>query len=221
MIAAEMTTDLIPPLKVTDSGSKALSWMNEMHISHLPVVKADKYVGLISEDEILDMENPELSLEEVQMKLSRPLVNSDQHIYDVIRTATQSQLSVVPVVDSDDTYQGVITQEEMIKYFSLVSSLEEPGGIIVLEIAVKDYVMSEISRIVESNDARILSMHTSTHGDSAKMELTMKLNVTELKHIAATFERYNYTVKASFQEFDQILEDLKHNYDALMKYLNI
>jgi len=45
MRAYELITDEIPPLKHTDTGEKALQWMDEFKVSHLPVLKNGNFVG--------------------------------------------------------------------------------------------------------------------------------------------------------------------------------
>ena len=54
MIAKELLSNTIPPLKVSDNSEKAMLWMYEFHLSHLPVIKGKKYLGLISEEQILE-----------------------------------------------------------------------------------------------------------------------------------------------------------------------
>jgi hypothetical protein len=98
--------------------------------------------------------------------------------------------------------------------------LENPGGVIVLEMSQNDYDLSEIARIVESNDAKVLSLFISTHVDSTRLEVVLKLNRTDLGGVLQTFDRYGYFVKASFGD-EEDHDDLKENYDSLMNYLNL
>jgi hypothetical protein len=105
-------------------------------------------------------------------------------------------------------------------YFSKLSAIEKPGGIIVLEIAQSDYLMTEISQIIESNDAKILSMYVNTMEDSTKLEVTLKLNITDLTSIIQTFNRYEYSIKASFMEFDEQEDLYNERYDLFMRFLN-
>ena len=102
-----------------------------------------------------------------------------------------------------------------------MSSISEPGGVIIIELNNKtDYVLSDIARIVEGNDAHILSLYFNVEPDSGKHAVTIKVDSTEIEHIVATFERYQYQVKAYFQESDMV-EIIKDRYDSLMNYLNI
>jgi CBS domain-containing protein len=50
MIAQELINYLIPPLKPTDDGHKAMVWMEEFRCKHLPVVDKGRLLGFLSED---------------------------------------------------------------------------------------------------------------------------------------------------------------------------
>ena len=80
--------------------------------------------------------------------------------------------------------------------------------------------MAEISQIIESNNARIIGAFFTTHLDSTLVDITLKINDIDLNPVIQTFQRYNYTIKATFAEKDD-LDDLKERYDALMNYLSI
>jgi len=138
----------------------------------------------------------------------------------LVKTASELKLSLVPVIDEKENYLGIITQESMLNYFSEMNSIKEPGGIIVLAMNVNDYSLSEIAQIVESNNAIVLSMYIATHRNSTKMEVSIKINKMDLKHILATFERFDYDITASYQESDQTAS-MKDRLDSLMNYLNV
>ena len=122
---------------------------------------------------------------------------------------------------SNKHYQGLITLNDLLQNFANLSALKQPGGIIELELNVNDYTLTEISQIVEGNDAKILSLYVSSPEDSTQMNVTLKVSATDITSIIQTFNRYNYTVKASYMESDE-MEDLMHNrFDAFMKYLSI
>ena len=83
---------------------------------------------------------------------------------------------------------------------------------------VHDYSLAEISRIVESNDTKILSSHVASSYDSSQVELVLKLNNTDLTRIIASFDRFGYTIKESYHESEQD-DDLQDRYDTLMNFL--
>lgn len=220
MLAKDIISENIPPLKTTDTGEKAIEWMYEFKLTHLPLVENKKFLGLVSEDDILDFNDTKEQLGKFLKNLQKPYVLEQEHVYDVMRIATNLRSSVIPVVDTEMNYLGIITAQSLIFHFSKMSSISDPGGIIILELNSKnDYVLSEIARIVESNDAHVLSLSLNTLS-SGKQIVTLKVDVGEINHIIATFERFEYTVQAYFDDND--LNDVyKDRYDALMNYLNI
>ena len=220
MISKDLISSSIIPLKTSDTGSDALNLMDELKVSHLPIVNNVDLLGLISEEDIYSLNNLDAPIGDHKLSVKRPFIDKFQHIYDAIRLISELELSLIPVLDEKNKYIGVITLEKLIDHFAHTLSINNPGGIIVLEINTNDYSLSEIAQIVESNDAKILSLYVTSHEDSTKMELTLKINKMDINGILQTLNRYNYIIVASFSEKDY-LDDLMDRYDSLMNYLNI
>jgi hypothetical protein len=219
-LAKDLITDDIPPLKTSDTGTRALQWMEEFRVMHLPIVNHEEFLGLISEADILDLNNPNEPIGAHSLSLPKPFVNENQHFYDVLKLVSTYKLSIIPVLDNNDKFLGTITLSKLLEELSEMASMKENGGLIVLELNVNDYYLSEIARIVESNDAKILSLYISSPADSTKLEVTIKINRIELSSILQTFERFNYKIKASFHESAQE-EDLRERFNSLMKYFDL
>jgi acetoin utilization protein AcuB len=220
MLARDLIKDDVPPIKPYESLEKALNWMDEFRVSHLPVVDEDKYYGLVSDSLIYDSNQPNLAVSELNLALYRPFALENFHFYRVIQLLIEHKLSVVPVLDLDEKYLGVTTVSHLMNFLAKTASFSEPGSVIVLEVNQFDYSLSQISQIVESNDAQILSNYITSFKDSKILEITIKVNRKNIEPILQTFVRYDYTVKASFSEDDFEL-DMKNRYEGLMKYLNI
>ncbi|MFT6246132.1 MAG: CBS domain-containing protein [Salibacteraceae bacterium] len=220
MRALSLITEDIPPLTHNDAGERALHWMDEFKVSHLPVLKDGNFVGVISETEVLDKMDLNKPLDELFQHLPRPYVHAGDHIYQVLSKISEFKLSLIPILDDDENYLGCTTVHHLMTLIANTGSIKENGGILVLEMARSDYSMSEIAQIVESNDARILSSYIMSSPDSTNIELTLKLNKIELDRIIRTFERYDYIIKASFQKSNEN-DDMQFRYDSLMNYLNL
>ena len=221
MLAKELISEVVPALKTSDTGLQALSWMDIFRISHLPIVNNKEFLGLISDKDIYNLNMAEEPIGNHKLSLFSPYVMLDQHIYEVIEIVSRLELSVVPVLDRDKNYLGLITLNDLLQRFASLSALKHPGGIIELELNTNDYTLTQIAQIVESNDAKILSMYLSSPEDSTRMTITLKVNTTDITSIIQTFNRYNYTVKASYMESDELESLLNNRYDAFMKYLSI
>ena len=220
MLAIDLITDEIPPLKTSDVGTRALVWMDEFKVSHLPVLEGRSYYGLLSEANVMDLNDPESSIGEAVDVSDKPFVFDSQHIFDVIKLMGEQHLSVVPVIDEKGIFLGAISIFEVIKQIGNVTSITDPGSVVILEIPTRDYSLHEIAKIVEENDARILSSFGHATEDREKMEVTLKIDRSDIGGILQSFDRYEIKIKASFQG-SHYEEDLQDRFEELMKYINM
>ena len=220
MVAENLITDNLAPLRLEDTGHEALTIMNLFGVRHLPVVDGTEFKALLAEDEILSNDIDGKIKDYVFPKSPTAFVRTFDHIYEVMRLMAEKNVTVIPVLNPENQYVGMIAQNDLLNYFAASSSFAEPGSIVVLEVGKRDYSLAEISRIVESENARILSSFITSRPDSQRLDVTLKLSSNTIQNLIATFERFDYNVKASFDESDY-LDSLKERYDALMTYLNV
>ncbi len=220
MLAKDLMSDLVPALKTSDTGSQALSWMDIFRISHLPIVNNRDFLGLISDKDIYNMNQSDEAIGNHNLSLFSPYVFEDQHIYEVIEIASRLKLTVIPVLGRNNHYLGMITLTDLVEVFADLSALKHPGGILVLEVNQNDYSLTEISQIVEGNDAKILSLYISTSIDTTRMTVTLKINRNDLSSVMRTFERYEYNIVASYLKDDEEEKLFEERYDLFMRYLN-
>jgi len=220
MLAGDLITDEIPPLKVTDTVEVALDWMEQFKVSHLAVVNNRELVGVVSETDLLDYEYPDEQINISKLNMMRPAIHHYQHAYDVVRLMSSLNLTLIPVIDEKELYKGCITLKGMVQNLSTMMSVQNPGGVIILELNETDYSVTQIGSIIESNDTKILSLHVSSVPESTKMEVTIKVNREDLSGILQTFTRYNYSIKASFQngDFNKGMDDRLNEF---LHFLNI
>jgi len=221
MVAKDLISEVIPSLKTSDTGQTALNWMEIFRVSHLPIVNNQDFLGLISDADIYDMNQPDEAIGNHKLTLFMPYVDGEQHIFEVIGLASRLKLSIVPVLDSNKHFKGVITTSDLIRHLAGISSMDQPGGIIVLELTERDYSLSQIAQIVEGNNVKVLSMYITSPPESTKLEVTLKLNTGDLISVIKTFERYNYEVKTWVSNNDSMDKFYSERFDSLMKYLNI
>ncbi|NSW93644.1 MAG: CBS domain-containing protein [Bacteroidales bacterium] len=221
MVAKDLISDVVPPLKTSDTGQTALNWMEIFRISHLPIVNNQDFLGLISDTDIYDMNKPEEPIGNHELTLLKPYVRTEQHLFEVIGLAARLKLTVVPVLDDNNHYKGVITTSDLVQYLASLSSLDQPGGIIVLELVERDYSLSQIAQIVESNNIKVLSLYITSPKDSTRLEVTLKLNSNDIASVIRTFERYNYDVKTWLSTDDSMERFYSERFDQFMKYLNM
>ncbi len=220
MYAREIVSEGLKPLDLSDSGERAIVQMHEYNVGQLPVTDGDKYIGIISMDEIMALKHLNDSIRDLQIPLKRPYVHEDAHLFEVMKAAVEYNVKVVPVLSLDEKYIGLITAESCMRAFATLQSVMDEGGIITLSVPLKDFQLSEIARIVESNNAAILAYYSHIDQPTGTVQITLKLNTTELSAIISAFERYEYDVDGVYND-ENYSEDVKDRYDALMKYLDV
>lgn len=219
MIARELISHLIHPLRTSDTGEQALTYLQVYHLKHLPIVNNEQLLGTISEEDITTSPIDE-PIGSFSLGLNKAFVRDTDHMFEVMSVMADHKLTVIPVVDQKENYLGLITLEDLIQYYARSFSFSEPGGIIVIELQKSDYSLAEISRIIEGENALILSSFLTHDESTRKMYLTIKTNQKEIQHLQATLERFGYNIKATFSE-EGYFESLQDHYDAFLHYLNV
>lgn len=221
MIAEDLINNMIPPLKPSDSIQKALDWMSNFRLNQLPIAEYGKFIGIVNEDQVLDEENKLLHISDLDIYLDDVTVKPYQHFYDIMKVASINDCEIVGVINDTNDYLGVIDVKDTIKIFGQMSAMQGPGGILILRMNENNYSLQEISRLVEENNAKILSLNISNDDNSIdKIRITLKLNISEMSYVVATLERFNYEIIASFQE-NELQNNKREHLGLLMKYLNI
>jgi len=220
MLTIELINNNIPRLKLQDTVSKALQLINDFRVTHLAVVADDKYLGLISEEDLLDAEEEKMPIELMQETFIDAAVHDNEHFLTAVTFCNQFDTSVVPVINEERELAGVITNTDLLKALGNFAGTNEIGGIIVLEMERSQFAISEISRIVESNDATILHLNTTVHPETGMLTVSIHTNKKEIASIVATFERYDYDVIYYFGN-ENFENEIHTNYRHLINYLDI
>ena len=219
MLTIELINNNIPRLKLQDTAGKALQLINDFRVTHLPVIADEKYLGLISEEDLQDADE-KMPIELMQENFIEAAVHENEHFLTAVTCCNQYDTTVVPVVNEEKELVGVITSPDLLKALGNFAGTNEIGGIIVLEMERSQFAISEISRIVESNDATILHLNTTVHPETGMLTVTIHANKKEIAAIVATFERYEYDVIYYFGN-ENFENEIHSNYRHLMNYLDI
>lgn len=221
MLAKDLINEYVPAIRTSDTGKEALQYMEIFKISHLPIVNNEVLLGIASENDIYDLNEPDEPLGNHNINLTNVYVYPNQHIYEVAQQMYINQLTLIPVVNEKKEYIGSITLKDILKGLVKVTNIEKYGSIIVLEMNIRDYSLVEISQIVESENAKIISSYISGTEDSTKIEVTLKINQEDISRILSSFNRYNYIVKYTFVENSDLQQFYQDRLDQFFKFLNI
>lgn len=220
MKAVELINNDVPPIRPNESLSKALSWMEEFNVNHLPVVKDGLYVGLISDNMIYDHNQLGDKIENLNFISHQQMVSENTHLYRVMYVIANHKLSIIPVCDDKNQFLGAISGTHLVSVLSRQSGFNDPGAIIVLQMNFIDFQLSQIAQIVETNNAKILAFYSESFDDNNQIRVTIKINQSKLGAILQTFSRYDYTIHEIFTD-DQTENEFQDRYDHLMNYLKL
>ncbi len=222
MLAKDFINPMLPVLKSTDTVGEAMNWMEEFRIGQLPLIHEQEYQGLISQDILLDADE-DLPILALQPEFSDAVVSVNQHLFEILKTVQQFDLQVVVVLDDEEKFVGTIVVQELLNEFSKTLGSQEVGAVLEIAVENRSYSLSEISRLIESNNAKIISSYYTSNQsglEDAKDILTLKLNRQDISRVIATLERFEYEIVGAYN-FEAIASPDKERYDLLMKYLNI
>lgn len=211
----------IKPLLPSSNVGEVLDLMEELKFSHLAVVDEDKkYLGLISEDDLLEVDDDSSNLNGHTRYFKPYFTLATSNLFEAIKTIGEGNLSLLPVIKDDGRYLGYLSPLELMQDLGRQLTFTEQGSVLILEIPTRDYQLSQIAQIIESEDARIIGFHLTQSSENDVLQLALKLNQKDLSRILQAFERYSYNVVDVFHEslFDDTIAD---RYESLMKYLNM
>lgn len=221
MQAEKLISDVIPSVKSSEKGQKVLNWMDVFRVSHIPVVDDSKYLGLISDKLIYDLNLLEEPISKELDKLDTSHSHKGQHIFEVAVVMYKLKLSVLPVLDTDHYYLGAITLYDLARRFANLFSLQEIGGVIVLEMNMNDYSLVQIIQIVEDNGVKVLSSFLDRKPGTNYLDVILKLDKEELSPVIQAFMRYDYNVKAVYLDHSMLNDLYNDRYEQFMKFMNI
>ena len=193
--------------------------MEDYDVQHLPVVNERKMIGVVSKDDLLDIEQ-NLPVSVLENDFLPVMLKGEEHFLNALRKMSEHQLSLLPVVSEQGEYLGVILPGDLMLHVSTFVGNQEGGGVIVLETDKRHFSFGEISRLIETNDAYITHLNTYTETVTGLVIVTIKVNKDEISDIIATFQRYEYTVRYYFGR-EQYANELQENYQHLISYLSI
>jgi predicted transcriptional regulator len=208
----------IKPLKPNDKISDAQLLFNQLTYSHIPILNDEVYIGCISENDAYCFQKVKL-ISDCTYAIEGFYVRPTTNWLDVLEAFAQNDSNIMPVLDENNKYLGYYELNDIIHLFNETPFFSEPGGILIVEKGMNDYSFSEISQIVESNDAKLLGAFVSKM-DGDLTQITLKIGNTSLNQVIQTFRRYSYNI-VSGHEDDSYIESLKERSQYLDKYLNM
>jgi len=195
-----------------------LDFFKENTFSHVAVCEKGRYLGVFSEND-MDVVDSKAKIDDYRYDLETFFVRKDTNWLDLLEVFARNEANLVPILDEKEEVVGYYDLTDIVSIFIDTPFFTDPGNILVVATGVKDYSFSEISQIVESNNARFLGgFITDIQNDV--VQVTIKISTTNFNEVVQTFRRYNYHILFGNSD-DQFIEDLRNRSDYLDKYLNV
>jgi predicted transcriptional regulator len=197
-----------------------LDWMDELRLNQLPVVERGAYLGLLKSELLLNLPDTDRIIDTLPLEYKEVVAGADWTIPEMMPLFHAHQLEIMPVADSKGEYLGVVTLREALQFFSgAFSSMQ--GGFLRLAMHYRDYSLAEISRLVESNNMRVLNSLIEVDKENPEqIVVTLQINTDVLHRVAATFERFGYQVSYRSHQ-DETSQMAAERLESFFKYLDI
>ncbi|MDO5522579.1 MAG: hypothetical protein Q4G48_00870 [Bacteroidia bacterium] len=95
------------------------------------------------------------------------------------------------------------------------------NSLIIIEIPLTDYTLTDIARIVESNNARAMNLFVLPVADGNTLMISIKLNLLDISPVLMSFERFNYKVLYYQMKEGAVTDTHKERLNELLYYLEM
>ncbi|MGI9525689.1 MAG: CBS domain-containing protein [Weeksellaceae bacterium] len=218
MLITNLITAEFVPITLKSTVEDALDIINGFKLSHIPVFEGLTFLGNISEI-YLNERNPKEELSVSKMNFEKFYLEENTTIFDAVRIFYRNETNIIPVLDDQEKYLGYITADEVMGELSRMPFLSELSAMITVKIPTKQFSISEVAKIVESNNGRILGCFISGFSEDMT-EVTIRFNAESLSSVVATFERFGYLIKFQFFN-DEKVDLLQDRYKQLMRFMDV
>ncbi|MCX7607458.1 MAG: CBS domain-containing protein [Bacteroidia bacterium] len=187
---------------------------------HLPIVsETGQYQALFPKRSLIKA-HPQTLLESLPWD-SFPSLPPYATIYDALQKMEELRTPEIAITNEEGLYLGLITTDSLVRWWSHLGAVQEPGAVLILESYLRDYSLAEIAQILESDEIRILSAYLLRHDtDLQKTYIVLKVNSIYLARTIELLERKNYRVVGIHG--DLLMEkDARDQLNALLRYLSI
>ena len=219
MKISEYISKDINALTMGSSIADAKKLANDTAYSHIPIVKNQHLIGLISERDIHTIEDSTDTLHQYEHLFEHFFIRNFDNWIDILKMFATSETNILPVLTEKNEYVGYYELVDVLHFFNDTPLLNHDGFFLVIEKGNKDYSFSEIAQIVESNDAKLIGVFISGYQNDL-VRITLKIASEEINEIIQSFRRYGYNLLTKHKE-DILLEELQNRSNYLQKYLNI
>jgi len=178
----------LPVFEITETMSEVIGFFDQTTCSHVAITDGAFFLGMLSENDLASFEATK-PISDFKHTFEHFFVTNETSWLDVLEIFARNEANIMPVLDADKHILGYYDLSDIVGVFIATPFFTEPGGILVVETGSKDYSISEIGQIVESNNAKVLGAFI-TESLNDVVQVTIKISSENLNDISQTFRRY-------------------------------
>ena len=197
---------------------KILDIFDGCDYSSVPVVENGKYLGVIKEKDIFELQTDAETPFDVRNYAKDYSVQPGQSLFDACNVLFEQGIDIVPVIDEERNYLGVLTERSLLQAVTVFGENQQ-NGIIWYQVSSNDLHLSQMAYTVEENGAHIVSLRVIP--DENSTTVMVKLDTANVAPVVQSLERHGYSVEYSRFHSQKEESDLQRNYNNLMVYLNV
>lgn len=222
MFVEKIVDEELKPLSPSDTVAETREVMQDWQSDTLPVVEpaTRKLTGQIRIDQLAGLEGDEAVVSELSLE-GPASIFPHQHVFEAARQMLRHEATYISVIDSDQTYQGVVTKKRVLEVLADMLNISASGSVISVEVDPNDYSLSELVYLIESENARILGITVEAPDeDKDHFLVSFKLNLNDTSGISQSLRRHDYRILS--ESHSELLQfDMTDRADELMRYLDV
>ncbi len=209
----------IKALSLQNKVKNALKLCKNLPITHIPIVENGYLKGCFLESDIQTIDDKNKELKEFSYLLQHFYTDENASILTLLKLFADYDCNIIPVLNQQKKYMGYYELSDILDVFANSPFLANESETLLVEKNKTDVSMSEVTQIIEANNATLLGLYISNE-KSDTIQISVTIFTNEMNELIQTFRRYDYHVITDHED-DVYLDDLKNRSDYLQKYLNM
>ncbi|MEX0680600.1 MAG: CBS domain-containing protein [Balneolales bacterium] len=222
MLVREAINRHIKPLRAIDTAREAMNAMSETDQEILPVVDqtTNRLIGMVTRESAQKHYATVDSVLTIRDK-NAIVTEPEQNIFETVRLMYKHNLSLLPVLDKEKFFLGVVERKHLFDCIIEVMNFTEYGSLVTIHFKENDFTLSQLVRIIETEGGLILGISVESPRENNPFYIvSIKLNLSDPSRIVNSLKRHGYIVDAQSTDNE---DDRKYEAraDEFMHYLNI
>ena len=207
------------PIPINTLVSQVKAIFKDLPFTHFPIVDQGKLIGMLAQSDIMHLPKDDKEMGEIPHFFQFYKVFSETNCIDLLSLFAKNDTDILPIVDEKNMYLGYFELDDIIRLFYNTPFLIQNATTLIVEKLTKNFTMSELVQIVESNGINILGMYLSEMNEQYT-QITMRIETENINEVIQSLRRYDYEVLTQ-NDSDLLIEQLKERSLYLRKFYDI